>query len=263
MDGRPWSTRAVNTARTLSSAALALVVAATASTLAAPPAQAASTGLVVALGDSYPSGDGGGGNWHRGYPEMSAAALSTASRPLVTRNWAQSGVTTDFVLQTFNSRADLRSQVAVADYVIITIGANDVLYKHEDPRAAARSTAGQAADIDLANRKVDSILGTVSRLRRGNVKNVVVVDYNTVYRQGSAATWAGPDYARGSDNITRHLNAGMMNNCLRRGMTCVDAFWAFRGSNVQQLVTPDGTHPSTLGHRVYANKVIAAARARR
>ena len=243
------------------SAALTLMVAGAGLSAQPQMAGAVNTGTVVAIGDSYPSGDGGGGNWHRGYPEMSAGMLGTSTLRLTTKNYAQSGWTSGDVLDGFN-RTDAMKQIATANTVIITVGANDVLNANPDPRQAAVTTRNYHDEVLQAKANLDTILRKVSVARRGNMKRVVVADYNTVYRQGGSATWAGSTFIKGANNVTIDLNANLLQVCRKYRATCVDVYPAFQTANVQTLVVPDGTHPSTAGHRVYANKIVAAVRAR-
>lgn len=213
-------------------------------------------GVVVAIGDSYPAGSMGAR--HAAYPEWTASWTSTRTHRVGTTNLAQGGWTTKDVLYQFD-HTDALKRIATAETVIITIGANDILNAHEDPRPAAKTMWGFKPQVNQAATNLDRILARVKAARHGNVKRVVVADYNTVYRQGGAARWAGKTYMTGDSMITRTLNGKMMAACKHYGMTCVDVFPYFQGSNsyVDSLVTSDGAHPSIKGHQLYARRIVA------
>ncbi|MBV1852697.1 SGNH/GDSL hydrolase family protein [Catellatospora sp. NEAU-YM18] len=157
-------------------------------TLAATPAQAASTVQYVALGDSYSSGVGAGsesGTCQRSpnaYPALWAAANAPASYTSV----ACSGATTTTVIN-----SQLSALSSSTTLVSISIGGNDMGFSNIMSTCALQGTtqcvaAVQAAE-DKARSSLTGLLNNVYNGIRSKAPNarVVVLDYPVFYQLGT------------------------------------------------------------------------------
>lgn len=236
---------------------LAAITIAAGSLAQAAPAQAASVGAVnkvVAIGDSYPSGYAG--NEKNGYPERYARGSGHS----MTINRAVAGWTAQDVVTMFANDPASRRNVRDVKTVIVTVGSNDVLYAVPDPTSAANNSAAYSSAVATMKSRLHSLLGTISYMRQHNNSRVIVTTYNTIYQDGSAGASHGATWVKGADRVTKAVNAAIMSECRTYGMTCVDIYPSFDVANVDSLVTPDGSHPSSAGHQVYADRIYAAKR---
>lgn len=214
----------------------------------APQAEAVGTvRAVTAIGDSYPSG--AMGNEGNSYVERYGRA--TGQRAL---NWSYSGWKTgDVLYQMRTNPAEIRN-LRDARTVIVTIGANDISESY-DPSAAAKTLYSYNPALRAMRSRLHSILYTISRARGGHNSRVVVTDYNQIYTDGSALARHGWSYRVGSENLTKAVNSVIMSECRSFGMACVDVYPTFQRSRVDYYLIPDGTHPNSNGHQVYANLI--------
>lgn len=221
-----------------------------------PQAQAATVGYVrkvTALGDSYPAGSMG----NEGNSYVERYGRRTGQRPL---NHARGGWrTSDVLYMSANSPVTLRN-VRDTRTVIITIGANDIAGSYRNPSGAANSVAAYQPALDKMRGNLNKVLWHVSKARGGANGRVVVTTYNSIYTDGSHLTAKGSSYARGAENLTRAVNSIILSSCARYKMACVDVYPAFNVSSVDSLVNYDGTHPSSKGHQLYADKIYARVR---
>lgn len=221
----------------------------------AQPAHAAAIGSVnkvVAIGDSYPAGSEG--NEGNAYPERYARRTGHAA----TINRARGGWRTTDVLYMFANSASAKPNVRDVRTVVVTVGANDVMFAKPDPRAAANGLQAYNPAIAEMRKNLHKVLGTISAARKGNNKGVIVTTYNNIYQDGSAGKRNGWAFEYGADRVTRSVNASIIAECKYYKMTCVDVYPSFNVAGVDKLVTSDGTHPSSAGHQVYANRLYAA-----
>ncbi|MDI1463011.1 SGNH/GDSL hydrolase family protein [Catellatospora sp. KI3] len=157
-------------------------------TLAATPAQAASSVRYVALGDSYASGVGAGsesGTCQRSpnaYPALWAAANAPASYVSV----ACSGATTTTVIN-----SQLSALSSTTTLVSISVGGNDMGFSNIMSTCALKGTtecvaAVQAAE-DKARSSLTGLLNNVYNGIRSKAPNarVVVLDYPVFYQLGT------------------------------------------------------------------------------
>lgn len=218
-----------------------------------PQAHAARVGYVrkvTALGDSYPAGSMG----NEGNSYVERYGRRTAQPSL---NHARGGWRTTDVLYSFANSPVVLRNVRDTRTVIITIGANDIAESYPNPSGAANSLSAYKPALDRMQSNLNKVLWHVSKARGGANGRVVVTTYNNIYTDGSHLTAKGSAYARGAENLTRAVNSRILSSCARYKMACVDVYPAFNVSSVNTLVTYDGTHPSSKGHQLYADKIYA------
>lgn len=211
----------------------------------------ARTGALVALGDSVPAGTACG---CRPYPAQAAGALG----PEVTaRDLARDGQTSRGLLVQLDepgTREVLRHAAAVT----VTVGANDFDESRVgDPRCAAPS-ACFSVDLEALSGTLLQVLGAVRALAPTRAP-VVVTGYWNVFRDGAVGADHGPAYVRGSDALTREVNARIAAAAAAAGVRYVDVYSAFESTgDVDALLADDGDHPDAQGHRLIADLLAPA-----
>jgi lysophospholipase L1-like esterase len=168
--------------------AISLVVAVGAALAVATPAHAAAAVNYVALGDSYSSGVGAGGETGsclrspNAYPALWAAAHA----PTTFTSVACSGATTTTVI---NSQVSALS--ATTTLVSITVGGNDVGFASIMSTCALQGTSACVAAVqaaeDKANTTVPGLLDNVYNAISSHAPNarVVVLGYPAFYQLGT------------------------------------------------------------------------------
>jgi lysophospholipase L1-like esterase len=227
----------------------------------APPPQS-----VVGLGDSVPAGSACGCS---DYVSLLAQSLGENQGSTVhSSNLATPGETSDGLLAQLASPG-IRSAVAGADVVVVTIGANDV--EGEDPTSCPPSS-GQDSDevvgacyaqqLDTLTANLDRALGQLTALPRAPGARVLVTGYWNVFLDGAVGRAKGLTYAQLADAATRAVNARIAAAAKAHGATFVDLFTPFRGSDGSRdctdLLAPDGDHPDADGHVLIARTLAAA-----
>ncbi|HEY2174820.1 MAG TPA: SGNH/GDSL hydrolase family protein [Mycobacteriales bacterium] len=154
-----------------------------------------------------------------------------------------------------------------ASVVTLTIGANDFNYALS---TLQRGRCGGADGLDCfgatvatVQRNVRAIIERIKTLRAGRPIAIRVTGYWNVFQDGAVATGVGgPAFLRGSDLLTRQVNAVIKKDAVAEHVAYVDIYTPFKGKDGDiddtALLAPDGDHPSQAGHRVIA-KALAAA----
>jgi lysophospholipase L1-like esterase len=192
---------------------------------------------------------------------VAGAIENRSGRSTEADNLARGGLTT----------ADVRSQlddpgiaadVADADVLIVTVGANDLddagLAGPSDVPVVERPTYRHA----MAHQREDlnALLGRVAALRGGSHGRVLVTGYWNVFLDGPAGRDRGPDYVMGSNAVTVADNAIIAEIVAAHGDEYVDLYTPFKGADGHQVATAllaaDGDHPSAAGHRLIAETVL-------
>jgi lysophospholipase L1-like esterase len=224
------------------------------------PAVGSWPGVVVGLGDSVPSGTNCG---CVPYVSLVARGLTDADTGAAhVRNLARGGLTSSSVLAQLRDPG-IRSSVASASAVIVTVGANDLSPAPlSDPtcRPVAALACYRAAIATLAGR-VDRLLADLDSLTATGEARVLVTGYWNVFLDGSVGRRQGRDYVIGSDALTRAVNAVIATAARRHHAQYVDIYTPFKGSgNVDctPLLAADGDHPDARGHRVIADALLGA-----
>jgi lysophospholipase L1-like esterase len=221
---------------------------------------------VVGLGDSVPAGSACECS---DYVSLLAQSLGRAHGSTVqSTNLASPGQTSSGLLDQLGD-AGVRSAVAGADVVVLTIGANDVEGTNPTSCPSGNAADGDAVvatcfapRLDALAGNLDRALGQLTSLPTTPGARVLVTGYWNVYLDGAVAKARGETYVQLADAATRAVNARIASAARAHGATFVDLFPAFRGDDGSQdctdLLAPDGDHPDADGHALIA-RVLAAA----
>lgn len=243
--------------------ALLLLVAATSGVLLtgagsvedAAPGAPDSPGLVVGLGDSVTSGAANDG------PDY-VTLYATTTGPQAARavNLGQAGLTADGLDQMLTSDARMRSEVAAADTVLVTIGANDLQDLINVWSEHGCDSTCQRPVIQEMGEHLDGVLRQVDALRK-STSRVGVTTYWNVFGDGAVARDnLGQDYLRWSDEVTRAANATICREATANDATCIDLYTPLKGSDGTQdptaYLAADGDHPNRRGVAL----IVAAVR---
>jgi len=215
---------------------------------------------VVALGDSVPAGSGCGCT---PFPVRYARSLTLKlGRTVGVRNDAVPGLTSSGLAATLGDDQPAARDVATADVVLVTIGANDF-----DPAAADPSCPGGAVgcydnQLSELSHQLDSILARLAVLRRHAPTAVLLTGYWDVWEDGQVAAGAGPPYVTTGDELTRRVNQRLEQAASTGGATYVDLVKPFRGNSGREddtaLLAGDGDHPNDAGHQAIADALLTA-----
>lgn len=176
-------------------------------------------------------------------------------------NLGQGGLTS-VGLSTQLSSPDVRSQLATATVVVLTIGANDL-----EPLIARWQSQGCPAStcIDPATAAMGAQLGTDLGQVRAEVSpsaRILVTTYWNVFEDGDVGE---QDYGKAfhpwSDAVTKSANAQICAAAQSAGDTCVDLYTPFEGAgerNPTGLLADDGDHPNAQGHQLIAEALLRA-----
>jgi len=231
-----------------------------------PTVQAAApTSLtVVALGDSVTAGSSCDCD---AFPRVYASALSAqrdADVSLV--NDGEAGETSSDVLADLSDKHEAQD-VADADVVLLTIGANDFGDLHD---TIGTSACGSSDLLGCTSREqqalsdhLDSIFDRVDQLRSGKPTVVLATGYWNVFEDGDVGkqvfSAAGRD---ASDQLTQDVNRVIARAADRADATYVDLYVPFKGGDGPRdptdLLAADGDHPDAAGHRLIAAELLDA-----
>lgn len=165
---------------------------------------------------------------------------------------------------------DTRRQVAAADVVVVTIGANDLQPALDRWDSSPVSTGAEQtcvggpdeATLDQVGADVGTVLEKVAALRAGRPTRVLVTEYWNVFEDGAVgAADRGTAYLRWSDALTRCLNRHLCTAAHAHQATCVDLYTAFKGdgrADPTSMLADDGDHPDAAGHALIARTLLAA-----
>jgi acyl-CoA thioesterase I len=214
------------------------------------------TGLIVALGDSVPSG-------YKcrctPYPQLSAAMLTTTTGQTVTAtNDAVAGYTTTDVLRQLNADSTVIDQVREADAVEINIGANDVPY---NAKTCGTSVTCYAPLVAPMQKNVAAIVSRVRDLASGHKVLVVLLDYWSIWLGGTYARNKGHSYVSAARHMTAQVDAAIKTTADQTGSSYVSERRAFKGPSFGYIeshyLASDGEHPNSAGHQAIATATEA------
>ena len=240
----------------------------------APPSSASSTARapatppagpvhVVGLGDSVTSGEHCAcDDYVTGFGRLLAKRQGVK---VDVNDDGESGSTSDGLADELSGHGrddrSLQADVARADVVVITIGANDLT----PALAAWRSDSCRAAcyDPEVARMQgdLDRTLDRVQALDGGRAR-VLVTNYWNVFTDGDVARQAERrGYLTWSDTVTRQANQVIATVAAQHRAALVDLYTPFEGadgnSDATDLLAPDGDHPDAAGTALISRTVLA------
>jgi lysophospholipase L1-like esterase len=221
---------------------------------------------VVGLGDSVTAGTACA---CQDFVRLYAAGLARRWHRVVHEsNLGRGGLTSAGLLARLEGDPTVRSQVAAAEVVLVTIGANDLvpaLHAWDEGSGQDQATCGGACedrDLDRVGRHVRDALREVRQLRGDRPTLVLVTTYWNVFEDGDvAAADRGTEYLRWSDGLTRRLNEAIEQAARAENAVPVDLYAPFKADGRRDptpLLAGDGDHPNAAGHRLIASALLAA-----
>lgn len=208
-----------------------------------PPA----TIQVLGLGDSVMAGTACD---CEGIPAAFAARLqSNFGRQVSWVNAAQSGATSQDLLQDLAEPA-VKSEVATADVILITVGANDVVRAVEDcpPQDCGDQVAAVTQGV---GRRLSKILAQIRQAQAGRKTTTLVLGYWNVFAVDDPDTPLDPDDNPIDLAATQETNAVLAKVSRSNGARYVDLNRAFFGHSGDDdplpLLAEDGDHPNAGG----------------
>ena len=214
----------------------------------------ASVQRLAALGDSVPSG---GACACRPFPRLVSAAIAARARHrVITHNDAVGGLTTSGVLDQLRHDPGVRSDVAWASVVLVEVGANDI-----SSRTCGLTVSCYSPSVRRVGTLLNAVVHEIKVLHGRRPVEIVLVGYWNIWRDGAVARARGAAYVAASVALTKAVNAQIAASARRTGVTYVDLWVPFRGTDNRDdtaLLASDGDHPNARGHQVIA---LAIARA--
>jgi lysophospholipase L1-like esterase len=223
------------------------------------PAGASPGHVVLALGDSVPSG-------HacdcQPFPETYGSLLSSSTGgPVRVDNRAVGGLDTSGLLTQLQA-GDMRSAVRASDVILVTIGANDFGDHHDqvvDGDCGRGDTDCVRDELQSMRSHLTTALARIHSLRQGIPTTVLVTGYWNVFQDGDVARRAyGEAGLQASLRLTRQANAAIRSAAAAAGARYVDLYQPFEesGRDVTALMAADGDHPDAAGHALIAQTLL-------
>jgi len=213
---------------------------------------------VVGIGDSVTAGTNCNCQSFVGLYATDLASkrgLNTASVNLGVPGWTSSQL-----LQSLTQPGAFRDQVAKADILLVTIGAND-LNPLEAKQPSGCETACYSPLVDSVGNNLELIVAAARAAQPDHPPTILVTDYWNVFQDGDVGTAEnGRSFQSWSDMLTLGANAQICNAAQRAGATCVDLYGPFKGNgskNPTSLLAADGDHPNAAGHQLIASTLLA------
>lgn len=231
----------------------------TTSTSPARRTTAPAPGLVVGLGDSVTAGTACGCTT---FIDLYAAGLAERQhRPVRALNLGRAGLSSVGLAQQL-ATAPVRAQLARADTVVVTIGANDLVPLVRKWQVGGCPQECVAAPVSAMR---DQLSGGLAELRQDLPPGarVLVTDYWNVFEDGDVADRLyGDGFADWSDAVTKRANAAICAAATAADDHCVDLYEPFEGAGDRDptaLLAGDGDHPNGAGHRLIAQVLLDAS----
>lgn len=214
--------------------------------------------MVVGIGDSVTAGT----NCNcQTFVELYASGLAS-KRGLKTSslNLGVAGWTSSQLLESLTQPGTFRDQVARADILLVTIGANDLL-PLEAQQSSGCPTTCYSPWVESVGHNVQLIVTAARSANRGHPPTILVTNYWNAFEDGDVGTAEnGASFQRWSDLLTRAAGVQICEGAMRAGATCVDLYAPFKGDgsgNPTALLASDGDHPNSAGHQLIAATLLA------
>lgn len=210
--------------------------------------------VVVALGDSVPAGTACNCS---PYVDLVADAVASTQHARVTAvNLSVPGQTIGGLTSQLRS-SSAAGELARADVVLVTVGANDLEGEEQcTPDSPTTCYAGDLRALQPAYVRMLDLLGATVSPRA----KIVVTGYWNVFLDGAVATEKGATYVSNSRELTQAVNDVIAAAAETHSATYVDIFAPFKGAGDADdtaLLAADGDHPDAAGHRVIAESIVS------
>ena len=214
---------------------------------------------VVGLGDSVTSGEHCDcDDYVTGFGKLLAARTGTAVH---TVDDGESGSTSPDLAADLSNDRGLRRDVASADIVVLTMGANDLIPALHAFRKGGCDAGCYGPELTRTSHDLGTVVGRISALSGGHAQ-VLVTTYWNVFADGDVARRnEAAGYLAWSDQVTRAANSAICATATEHGATCVDLYTPFKGDgsdNPTGLLAADGDHPDAAGTAAISRAVLAA-----
>jgi lysophospholipase L1-like esterase len=227
------------------------------------PSATASRLNVVGLGDSVTSGmNCDCDDYVTGFGRL--LTKDTGARVSVTDDGKAGAKSSDLADELEGEDSDDRSRqsdVADADVVVITMGANDLTPALAAWRSGSCSASCYGPEVEQMETDLSRVLDRVHDLDHGHAR-VLVTTYWNVFTDGQVARKAERQgYLAWSDAVTRTANAAITRVAATHDATLVDLYTPFKGdggTDPTSLLADDGDHPDPAGTAAISRAVLAA-----
>ena len=198
-----------------------------------------------------------------GFVNPYAADLpESADGPARAVNLGANGQTAAGLLTLVTTKTPTADGVAEADFLLVTIGANDMLPLLTKWRATGCPAACYTPAVDAAGSDISGILAAARTLRDKKPTQILVTGYWNVFADGDVASASEtPAYLVWSDELTRALNSRICAAARGASAICVDLYAPFKGNGTQNptsLLAGDGDHPNAAGYALITSTLLAA-----
>jgi lysophospholipase L1-like esterase len=214
---------------------------------------------VVGIGDSVTSGDNCDCEAFVGLYATQLAARDNVATTSV--NLGVPGWTSSQLLAAMNTPGAFRDQVAKADILLVTIGANDLTPLESEAPAGCPATCYTPL-INSAGHNVELIVDAARAANPAHPPTVLVTDYWNVFQDGDVGNAEnGAAFQSWSDALTRSQSTQICQAAQSADATCVSLYAPFKGNgsvNPTSLLAADGDHPNAAGHQLIASTLLAA-----
>jgi lysophospholipase L1-like esterase len=215
--------------------------------------------MVVGIGDSVTAGSACNCETFVGLYATDLAyqrGLTTSSV-----NLGVAGSTSSQLLQSLTRPGTFRDQVAKADILLVTIGAND-LASLEGRQSSGCASSCYGPLVSGVGHNVGLIVAAARAAHASHPPTILVTDYWNVFQDGDVGTAEnGGAFQSWSDVLTRAESTAVCTAARRAGATCVSLYAPFKGDgskNPTALLASDGDHPSSTGHQLIASTLLAS-----
>jgi len=214
---------------------------------------------VLALGDSVTSG-------YRcdcdAFPAEYGDLLANRSGAGVTvHNFGVGGLDSEGLLESLDRSTSQMAQAATdADYVLLTIGANDFAGQEDDVTAGRCSTDCVAQELAGLSHNLQRILNRINDLDTHTRPEVLITGYWNVFKDGQVARNVYPLPGQNATlALTRTTNDVIAAAARAAHATYVDLYNPFETApDITGLLASDGDHPNAAGHALIADLLLKA-----
>jgi lysophospholipase L1-like esterase len=214
--------------------------------------------MVVGIGDSVTSGTACSCETFVGlYASDLASERGLATSSV---NLGVAGSTSSQLLHNLTQPGTFRDQVARADILLVTIGANDLVSLEGKPSDGCPTTCYEPL-VNGVGHNVELIVAAARAAHPSHPPTILVTDYWNVFQDGDVGTSEnGRAFQSWSDVLTRAESTAVCTAARRAGATCVSLYAPFKGDgskNPTTLLAADGDHPNSTGHQLIASTLLA------